>query len=102
MMYIYITNRTQIYLSDEEVRAGLRKGEEAATQAFLDVLRWQEVTVEIADRAGDMARRYLKSHSGVDTVDSIIAAAAQELDARLLTLNTRHFPMFPDLAPAYE
>ena len=85
-----------------EVRAGLRRGEEGATDTLLQALRWQAVTVEIADRAGDLARRYLKSHPGVDTVDYIIAAATEALDARLLTLNARHFPMFPDLEPAYE
>jgi len=84
-----------------EVRAGLRRGEEGATEALLQALRWQAATVEIADRAGDLARRYLKSHPGVDTVDYIIAAATETLDASLLTLNTRHFPMFPDLEPAY-
>jgi hypothetical protein len=85
-----------------EVRAGMRRGEEPATEAFFDAVRWQAVTVEIADRAGDLARRYLKSHSGVDTVDYLVAASAMALDARLLTLNVRHFPMFPDLAPAYD
>ena len=85
-----------------EVRAGMRKGEERATEAFLDVLRWQDVTVEIADHAGDLARRYLKSHPGVDTVDYLIAAATQALGATLLTQNVRNFPMLPDLEPAYE
>jgi len=85
-----------------EVQAGMRKGEERATTALLDALRWQDVTVEIADRAGELARRYLRSHSGVDTVDYLVAAAAEVLDAHLVTLNVRHFPMFPDLMPAYE
>jgi len=40
-----------------EVQAGMRKGEERATTALLDALRWQDVTVEIADRAGELARR---------------------------------------------
>ena len=31
----------------------------------------------------------------------LIAAAVQTLDARLLTLNVRHFPMIPGLLPAY-
>jgi predicted nucleic acid-binding protein len=85
-----------------EVRAGMRKGEERATEAFLEALRWQDVTVEIADRAGDLARRHLKSHPGVDTVDYVIAATTGALAARLLTLNTKHFPMLPDLEPAYD
>jgi predicted nucleic acid-binding protein len=85
-----------------EVRAGMRKGEEPATETLLEALRWQNVTVEIADRAGDLARRHLRSHPGVDTVDYVVAATAQVLEARLVTLNTRHFPMFPDLGPAYD
>ena len=85
-----------------EVRAGMRRGEEPATESFFDAVRWQAVTAEVADRAGDLARRYLKSRSGVDTVDYLVAASAMTLDARLLTLNVRYFPMFPDLAPAYD
>ena len=35
-------------------------------------------------------------------MDSLLAAAAVEFDARLLTTNVKHFPMFPGLRPAYE
>ena len=85
-----------------EVLAGMRKGEERRTTALLDALRWQDVTVEIADRAGELARRYLRSHSGVDTVDYLIAAAAELLGAELLTCNVKHFPMVAGLKPAYR
>ena len=84
-----------------EILAGLRRGEEAATRRLLDQLHWQEVTVEIADRAGELARRYLRSHPGVDTVDHLVAAAALALGADLKTRNVKHFPMFPKLLPAY-
>ena len=85
-----------------EVLAGMRAREERATLALLNVLRWQDVTVELADRGAALARRFLKSHSGVDTVDYLVAAAAQTLKARLLTQNVRHFPMFANLEPAYR
>jgi predicted nucleic acid-binding protein len=85
-----------------EIEAGLRRGEEAATRRLLDSLKWQDVTSEVADRAGRLARRYLKSHPGVDTVDYIIAAATQLLGARLLTQNVKHFPMFAGLERAYH
>ena len=84
-----------------EVLAGMRSGEERATHNLLDVLRWQEVTIEIADRAGTMARTYLPAYPGVDTVDYLIAATAAELAAELRTMNVKHFPMFPNLLPAY-
>jgi predicted nucleic acid-binding protein len=84
-----------------EILAGMRRGEERATLGLLDALEWQDVTIEVADRAGQLARRYLKSHPGVDTVDYLIAAATQLLGGRLLTQNTKHFPMFTGLKPAY-
>lgn len=84
-----------------EILAGMRKGEESRTRALLDAISWQDITVEVADRAGQLARRYLRSHRGVDTMDYLIAATTQLLGGRLLTQNVKHFPMFPRLASAY-
>jgi predicted nucleic acid-binding protein len=56
----------------------------------------------IADDAGELSRRHRRSHVGIGTVDYLIAAAARSLRARLVTLNVRHFPMFPNLEPAYQ
>jgi predicted nucleic acid-binding protein len=50
-----------------EILAGARKAEERATHRLLDRLRWQDITIAIADRAGSLARQYAKSHSGADT-----------------------------------
>ena len=85
-----------------EILAGMRPREEALTRLLLDQINWQEVTIDIADLAGALARRYLRSHTGVDTVDYLIAAAAQFLGADLKTLNVKHFPMFPRLKAAYR
>jgi predicted nucleic acid-binding protein len=79
----------------------MRAGEESATYRLFDQLRWLDVDAELANRAGELGRRYLPSHPGVDTVDYLLAAAAQTLGARLVTSNVRHFPMFPDLQAAY-
>lgn len=84
-----------------EILAGMRPRERDATMALLDVLQWQPVTVELADRAGELARRHLRSHPGVDTVDYLIAAGAELLEATLCTLNVKHFPMFPQLEAPY-
>ena len=85
-----------------EVLAGMRPREERATLTLLNALQWQDVTVDLADRGAALARRFLKSHSGVDTVDYLVAAASELLKARLLTQNVRHFPMFANLDPAYR
>jgi predicted nucleic acid-binding protein len=84
-----------------EIYAGARPAEEAEIRELLASLRWLDVTAELADAAGRLAAAYRHSHSGVDTVDYLIAAGAQELGAELLTLNVRHFPMFAGLEPAY-
>jgi predicted nucleic acid-binding protein len=84
-----------------EILAGARSGEEGAIGELLDQLRWLDVNSQLADAAGRLAATYRRSYSGVDTVDYLVAAGAQELGAHLLTLNIKHFPMFPGLEPAY-
>lgn len=84
-----------------EVLAGMRSREEKATRALLSQIEWLDVDVELADAAGDLARTYLKSHSGADTVDYILAAASELLEAHLATTNVKHFPMFTGLRQPY-
>ncbi len=84
-----------------EVLAGMRPGEEPATRRLLDALDWIDVDDGIAERAGAMANRYLRSHPGVDPIDFIIAATAEQHDAALWTRNIKHFPMFADLRSPY-
>jgi predicted nucleic acid-binding protein len=85
-----------------EILAGARPGEATRIQELLQRLRWLEVSLGAADAAGLLAATYLRSHSGVDTVDYLVAAATNILGAQLLTLNIRHFPMFTELQPAYR
>jgi predicted nucleic acid-binding protein len=84
-----------------ELLAGARTGEEAALEDLFRALRWVAVDESIADRAGQLARAHRRGHAGIDAVDFVIAATAQEHDAELRTRNVRHFPMFPGLLPAY-
>lgn len=64
-------------------------------------LDWVGVDKPTADRAGDLARIYRRSHHTLDVTDYVIAATAEELAAPLWTRNTKHFPMFPALAAPY-
>lgn len=84
-----------------EVLAGMRPAEQAATRRLLDVLDWIPLDDAVAEHAGQLANRYLRSHPGVDPVDYVIAATADTLDAALWTRNLRHFPMFPELTSPY-
>jgi len=84
-----------------EVLAGMRAAEESPTRRLLSTLRWHPVDSEVAERAGVLGRSWLPSHRGIDGADLAIAATAIMLEARLLTLNVRHFPMFSELIRPY-
>lgn len=88
-------------LTKVELLAGMRSGERPRTRRLLDALEWVEVDDDLAERAGALARRYLRSHPGVDIADYVIAATVERLGADLLTRNRKHFPMFPELADPY-
>ena len=85
-----------------EVMRGLRSGERRATERLLGTLTWVPVDEAIARRAGELGRRFRRSHHGLATADLIIAATAHELGLSLATLNVRHFPMIPGLVAPYR
>ena len=64
-----------------ELLAGVRTKELAGLEDFCSALRWAHVTEDIARVAGQLARRYRKSHSGIGAVDYLIAATAIVIDA---------------------
>ena len=84
-----------------EVVRGLRSGERRATERLFAALRWVPVDEPIARRAGELGRRFRRSHQGLAVADLVIAATVQELSLELATLNVPHFPMIPGLAPPY-
>lgn len=88
-------------LTKVEIFAGMRADEEQATRRLLDSLNLIEVDDAVAEQAGMLANRYLRSHPGVDPVDYVIAATTQRLGAELWTRNLKHFPMFPGLSSPY-
>ena len=85
-----------------EVLRGMRSQERRVTERFLATIRWVGVDEEISTLAGDLGRRFRRSHGTIGVADLVIAATATRLRLPLATLNTRHFPMFPELEPAYR
>ncbi len=99
-----LTEEDEIFASELvrfELLAGVLPSEMDAFEQFCSSLPWIPVDEDVARAGGSLARKYRKSHSGIDDVDYLIAATAITCDADLLTTNVRHFPMFPDLAPPY-
>jgi predicted nucleic acid-binding protein len=91
-----------IVVTRAEVLAGMRSSERFETLRLLDRIRWLEIDVDLADDAGALARRFRRSHPGLQLADCLIAAGTRKLGASLLTQNVRHFPMFEGLERAYE
>lgn len=91
-----------VVVTRAELLAGMRSAERTRTRRLLDVLAWVEIDIALADRAGDLARRYARSHPGIETADYLIAGGTEFIGASLLTTNVRHYPMFTGLAPAYS
>jgi predicted nucleic acid-binding protein len=84
-----------------ELLAGVRENEVKALEQFFSALSWVPVGEEVARAAGSLAQRHRRAHSGIDDADYLIAATALLLDAELLTISVRHFPMIAGLKPAY-
>jgi predicted nucleic acid-binding protein len=84
-----------------ELLAGVRVSEIDQLEQFFAALSWIQVDEDIARAAGTLARVHRRAYSGIDDADYLIAATAIILDAELLTVNVRHFPMLEGLRPAY-
>ncbi|MCH8238329.1 MAG: PIN domain-containing protein [Proteobacteria bacterium] len=88
-------------LTVTEVLSGVRNQRERRLfdRLFLD---WNvmEVDHETAELAARWLNQYRPSH-GLDIIDAIIAATARVHEVELITLNLKHFPMFPGLEAPY-
>ena len=88
-------------ISRVEIIRGLRSKERPEAERLFSSLRWRAIDESIARNAGELGRRWRRSHRSIGTADLVIAATALELGAPLATSNVRHYPMFPELAPPY-
>ena len=87
-------------LTRVEIEGGMRSAERSSVAGLFDALTLVPVSDGIARRAGELLRRYRRSHPGIDLVDYVIAATADAYATPLATLNVEHFPMLDGLEPA--
>ena len=84
-----------------ELWAGAKgQREEEELESLARVFSAAPITAEIAKAGGQFKRAYSGSH-GVGLADALVAATASIRGAELVTLNIKHFPMFPSLKPPY-
>lgn len=85
-------------LSAAELYVGVREAELRQLRKLFNTLGHYIVSRAIAIRGGLLRRQYLKSH-GLELVDTLIAATAQEHRVQMATLNAKHFPMLEVIVP---
>jgi predicted nucleic acid-binding protein len=84
-----------------EVLQGMRSVERGPTLRLLAALDWHPVDRDVAERAGQLGREHRGSHGRLALAELCVAATAEVLGLPLATRDVRHFPMFPELRPAY-
>jgi predicted nucleic acid-binding protein len=102
----YLDGLTEVPTCSEltrvEVLRGMRSPERRVTERFLATILWTAVDEETSQLAGELGRRFRRSHKHLGVADLVIAATTARLGIPLATLNVRHFPMFEGLEPAYR
>jgi len=88
-------------ISRIEVIQGLRPAERRTAERLFALIDWVPVNEAIARHAGDLGRRWRRSHPGIGVADLAIAATAERIDGTVATRNLKHFPMFKDLRAPY-
>jgi predicted nucleic acid-binding protein len=79
-----------------EVYAGMRRGEESRTEAFLSSLDCYPLTGAIARRAGSLKSAWAQKGRTLSLADMMVAATALEHGLALMTDNRKDFPL-PEL-----
>jgi tRNA(fMet)-specific endonuclease VapC len=88
---LYISVMTRL-----EIVRGMREHERKDTFNLLNSLETIDITIEIADKAGDLIRLWRTKGMILGDADAVIAATALDHNLALVTTNEKHFPM-PDL-----
>ncbi|MDP9428641.1 MAG: PIN domain-containing protein [Actinomycetota bacterium] len=79
----------------------MRSAERHEVTRLLSSLDVFPVTERVGWRAGELMRAHRRSHQGIGLGDYLVAAVAEVNGLEVATLNVRHFPMFPRLAPPF-
>jgi len=79
-------------VSVAELWAGARSSEHEVLENLFRALACIAIDEEVGRLAGAFLRQYRKSH-GLGIADALIAAGAVANEARLWTLNRKHYPM---------
>jgi predicted nucleic acid-binding protein len=75
-----------------ELTAGMREKEREPTLDFIRACTFEEVSVDIAIKGGELYREYRAKGITLTSLDCLIAATALVRGYRIATRNVSHFP----------
>ena len=85
-----------------ELSSGARGSDEMdALDQFVLAFEVVPVDEQLARAGGQLRKEYHTSY-GVGLANALIAASAEEREAKLVTFNRRHYPMVENLTVPYE
>jgi predicted nucleic acid-binding protein len=79
-------------LSVYELYAGMRATENDDTENFINACNLEQVTMQIAKKAGDMYRLWRGKGVTITSIDCLIAATAVLKKHKIATKNKDHYP----------
>lgn len=79
-------------LSLYELYAGMRTGEEEATENFISACTVEPVTVDITKKAGELYRQHRGKGTTLTSIDCLIGATAIISGLKIATRNKNHYP----------
>lgn len=89
-------------ISITEITGGMRSAERSSVWHLLDSMQVEPVSEIVSRDAGDLMRKYRRSHGGIGLADYLIAATARSRGLEFATLNVKHFPMFARLRAPFR
>jgi hypothetical protein len=75
-----------------ELTAGMKDNEKIQTHNFIDACTIEQVSQDMAFKAGDIYRRYRGKGVTLTSLDCLIAATAQVKGYKVATRNLKHYP----------
>ncbi len=75
-----------------ELTAGMRETEKITTHHFIEASVVEQVTAEIAFKAGELYRKYRAKGTTLNSLDCLIAATALVRGYKVATRNVKHYP----------
>jgi predicted nucleic acid-binding protein len=75
-----------------ELTAGMREKEKIATRNFIDACLVEDVSPDVAMRAGELYRKYRAKGITLNSLDCLIASTALVTGCKLATRNVKQYP----------